>query len=208
MGQTQGKSVDEMVWDMKFQAKSLERLSKKAEKEEKKARAQCKKAITQGNKEGAEIYASNALRHKAESLQFLRLAAKIDGVASKLKSSQVQQSVANALGQMSGEMGKALETMDVMQIAQTMDTFERQLGELDTQGTMINATMAGASTTPVDAVDALVQQVADEHGLEVGAAMPSAPVAAPTATAAAEPEPEAGAEVDEDALMARLAALA
>ena len=208
MGQTQGKSVDEMVWDMKFQAKSLERLSKKAEKEEKKARAQCKKAITQGNKEGAEIYASNALRHKAESLQFLRLAAKIDGVASKLKSSQVQQSVANALGQMSGEMGKALETMDVMQIAQTMDTFERQLGELDTQGTMINATMAGASTTPVDAVDALVQQVADEHGLEVGAAMPSAPVAAPTATAAAEPEPESGAEVDEDALMARLAALA
>eukprot|EP01044_Picomonas_judraskeda_P016158 COSAG03_NODE_2825_length_2429_cov_2.882403_4_plen_133_part_01 len=133
MGQTQGKSVDEMVWDMKFQAKSLERLSKKAEKEEKKARAQCKKAITQGNKEGAEIYASNALRHKAESLQFLRLAAKIDGVASKLKSSQVQQSVANALGQMSGEMGRALETMDVMQIAQTMDTFERQLGELDTQ---------------------------------------------------------------------------
>lgn len=208
MGQTQGKSVDEMVWDMKFQAKSLERLSKKAEKEEKKARAQCKKAITQGNKEGAEIYASNALRHKAESLQFLRLAAKIDGVASKLKSSQVQQSVANALGQMSGEMGRALETMDVMQIAQTMDTFERQLGELDTQGTMINATMAGASTTPVDAVDALVQQVADEHGLEVGAAMPSAPVAAPTATAAAEPEPESGAEVDEDALMARLAALA
>jgi charged multivesicular body protein 1 len=98
--------------------------------------------------------------------------------------------------------------MDVMQIAQTMDTFERQLGELDTQGTMINATMAGASTTPVDAVDALVQQVADEHGLEVGAAMPSAPVAAPTATAAAEPEPESGAEVDEDALMARLAALA
>jgi charged multivesicular body protein 1 len=209
MGQAQGKSVDEMVWDMKFQSKSLERLAKKAEKEEKKARTQCKKAITQGNREGAEIYASNAIRHKEEALQFLRMAAKVDGVASKLKSSQVQQSVANALGQMSGEMGKALETMDVMQIAQTMDTFERQLGELDTQGTLINATMAGANAAPVDAVDELVQQVADEHGLDVAAAMPSAPVAAPTAAvAAAEPEPQAVSDVDEDALMARLAALA
>jgi charged multivesicular body protein 1 len=209
MGQAQGKSVDEMVWDMKFQSKSLERLAKKAEKEEKKARTQCKKAITQGNREGAEIYASNAIRHKEEALQFLRMAAKVDGVASKLKSSQVQQSVANALGQMSGEMGKALETMDVMQIAQTMDTFERQLGELDTQGTLINATMAGANAAPVDAVDELVQQVADEHGLDVAAAMPSAPVAVPTAAvAAAEPEPQAVSDVDEDALMARLAALA
>lgn len=209
MGQAQGKSVDEMVWDMKFQTKSLERLAKKAEKEEKKARTQCKKAITQGNKEGAEIYASNAIRHKEEALQFLKMAAKVDGVASKLKSSQVQQNVAKALGQMSGEMGKAMESMDVMQIAQTMDTFERQLSELDTQGTLINASMAGAAAAPVDAVDALVQEVADEHGLEIGEAMPSAPVAAPVAAvAAAQPEPEAVSEVDEDALMARLAALA
>ena len=69
--------------------------------------------------------------------------------------------------------------------------------------------MAGANAAPVDAVDELVQQVADEHGLDVGAAMPSAPVAAPTAAvAAAEPEPQAVSDADEDALMARLAALA
>eukprot|EP01046_Picozoa_sp_COSAG06_P061015 COSAG06_NODE_13212_length_1282_cov_1.081150_1_plen_195_part_10 len=194
---------------MKFQAKSMERLAKKAEKEEKKAKAQCKKAITQGNKEGAEIYASNAIRHKEEALQFLRMAAKVDGVASKLKSAQVQQSVAKALGQMSGEMGRAMESMDVMQIAQTMDTFERQLTELDTQGTLINTTMAGANPQSVDAVDALVQEVAEEHGLDVAAAMPSAPTAAPTAAiAVAQPEPEAVTDADEDALMARLAALA
>jgi charged multivesicular body protein 1 len=209
MGNQPGKTVDEMAWEMKFQAKSLERLSKKSEKEEKKARAQCKKAITQGNKEGAEIYAQNALRHKQESLQFLGMAAKVDGVASKLKSAQIQQNVAKALGQMSGEMGRAMESMDVMTIAQSMDTFERQLGELDTGGALIAAAMdsSTASSTPVDQVDALVQEVANEHGLDIAASMPStANLAAPVAAAAVnEPEPEIS---QEDALMARLAALA
>ncbi len=54
------------------------------------------------------------------------------------------------------------------QIAQNMDEFERQLNELDMQGTMINATMAmGATSTPVDEVDALISQVADEAGLDL-----------------------------------------
>lgn len=212
MGNAPGKTVDEMVWDMKFQAKSLERLSKKSEKEQKKAMAQCKKAITKGNKEGAEIYAQNAIRHKEEALQFLQMASKVDGVASKLKSAQVQSSVASALGQMSGEMGRAMESMDVMQIAQTMDTFERQLGELDTQGTLIAGAMDSAqTTTPVEQVDALIQQTADEYDLDINELMPStANMAAPTAAAAAtaEPEPEGVSAADEDALMARLAALA
>ena len=55
------------------------------------------------------------------------------------------------------------------QIAQNMDEFERQLNDLDMQGTMINATMAmGATSTPVDEVDSLISQVADEAGLELG----------------------------------------
>jgi hypothetical protein len=55
------------------------------------------------------------------------------------------------------------------QIAQNMDEFERQLNELDMQGTMINATMAmGATSTPVDEVDSLISQVADEAGMDLG----------------------------------------
>ena len=54
------------------------------------------------------------------------------------------------------------------QIAQNMDEFERQLNELDMQGTMINATMAmGATSTPVDEVDTLISQVADEANLNL-----------------------------------------
>ena len=54
------------------------------------------------------------------------------------------------------------------QIAQSMDAFEKQLNDLDMQGTMINSTMAmGATSTPVDEVDALISQVADENALDL-----------------------------------------
>lgn len=57
----------------------------------------------------------------------------------------------------------------VWQIAESMDQFERQLNDLDMQGTMINETMAmGATSTPVDEVDALISQVADENALDLG----------------------------------------
>jgi len=44
-----------------------------------------KKAIQQGNTEGAQIYAENAIRKKTESIQILRLSSRIDAVASKLQ---------------------------------------------------------------------------------------------------------------------------
>ena len=55
-------------------------------------------------------------RHKHEAIQFLTMAAKVDAAASKLQSAACQQQVARAVGQISGQMGKAMESMDVMQV--------------------------------------------------------------------------------------------
>ena len=45
---------------------------------------------------------------------------------------------------------------------------ERQLGELDVQSTMIDATMAtGSTATPVDEVESLMSEVAEEHGMNL-----------------------------------------
>ena len=206
MGNQPGKSVDDICFEMKFQGKSLERLSKKAEKDEKKARKQCKDAITRGNKEAAEIYAQNAIRHRGESNNFLRMASKVDGVASKLKSVQLQKSVAQGLGQMSTEMGRALEQTDVMAIAQQMDGFERRLAELDTQGQLVEQATAQVTAQPTDQVDALIQEVAEQNALDLDALMPAAPdrqVAQQQQVAEPEPEVQVS-EADEDRLMERL----
>lgn len=42
-------------------------------------------ALSQGNTEGARIYASNAIRKKTESLNLLRLSSRIDAVSSRVE---------------------------------------------------------------------------------------------------------------------------
>jgi charged multivesicular body protein 1 len=71
---------------LKFAVKELERNSKKCEKEEKMEKQKCKKAIQKGNVEGARIHAENAIRQKNQSLNYLRMSARVDAVASRVQS--------------------------------------------------------------------------------------------------------------------------
>ena len=50
-----------------------------------------------------------------------------------------------------------------------MDQFEKQFEDLDVQAEYIENTMGQttALTTPADQVDTLINQVAEEHGLEI-----------------------------------------
>ena len=50
-------------------------------------------ALEQGNKEGARIYAENAIRKKNESLNYLRMAARIDAVSSRVQSAMMMKEV-------------------------------------------------------------------------------------------------------------------
>jgi hypothetical protein len=84
-------------------------------------------AIDKGNLEGAKIYAENTIRKKNESLQMLQLSSRIDGVASKLQSISAQRGVARSMAGISQQLGMAMQSMDTMQIAQSMDQFERQV---------------------------------------------------------------------------------
>lgn len=51
-----------------------------------------------------------------------------------------------------------------------MDKFESQFEDLDVQTEYMEGAMAGTTsmTTPQNEVETLMQQVADEHGLELG----------------------------------------
>jgi division protein CdvB (Snf7/Vps24/ESCRT-III family) len=50
-------------------------------------------AIQQKNIEGARIYAENAIRKKNEGLNYLRFAARVDAVASKVQTALTMKSV-------------------------------------------------------------------------------------------------------------------
>ncbi len=61
-----------MIFELKFNKKQMERMAAKAAKEEKKEQANVKKQIANKNIESARIYAENAIRKKNEGLQYLR----------------------------------------------------------------------------------------------------------------------------------------
>ena len=57
-----------------------------------------RQALEKGNQDVARIYAENAIRKKSESLNYLRMSAKVDAVAAKVKSAQVMKGVSKNMG--------------------------------------------------------------------------------------------------------------
>jgi charged multivesicular body protein 1 len=55
------------LFNLKFAAKELERNAKKCEKDAVADKEKLKRAITQGNMEGAQIYAENSIRNKNQA---------------------------------------------------------------------------------------------------------------------------------------------
>ena len=97
----------------------------------------------------------------------------MDAVASRVQSAIQMKQVTKSMGQITKQLDKAMANMNLEQITAVMDKFERQFEDLDVQQSYVESTMSSTTTlsTPQDQVDDLISQVADEHGLEVGAAL-------------------------------------
>jgi charged multivesicular body protein 1 len=177
-------SLENQLFNLKFNAKQFERSSKKCEKNEKAQKLKLKQAIEKGNVEGARIYAQNAIREKNQALNYLRLASRIDAVASRIDSAVRMKQVTKTMAGIVVGLEKAMATMDMAKITQVMDQFDKQLEDLGVQSEYIENTMSQSTsiTTPADQVDTLISQVAEEHGLEIseklGTAVPSSHTAA------------------------------
>ncbi|XP_060517601.1 charged multivesicular body protein 1b [Cylas formicarius] len=178
MGNEMSQSaMEKHLFNLKFAAKELERNSKRCEKEEKQEKAKTKQAIQKGNMEVARIHAENAIRQKNQSLNYLRMAARVDAVASKVQSAVTTRKVTNSMAGVVKAMDAAMKSMNLEKISNVMDKFEQQFEDLGVQTDVIENTMAQTTTTliPQNDVDSLMQQVADEAGLELNMELPDRP---------------------------------
>ena len=141
------KSMDETLFQLKFSAKQLEKLSKKAEKDQKKEEAQIKKALEKGDQERARIYAENAIRKKNESLNYLRMSSKIDATASRVQSAVTMKGVAKNMQGVVKALDKAINSMELTKISEVMDKFESQFEDLDVHTSVMENAMGQATTT-------------------------------------------------------------
>eukprot|EP01135_Chromosphaera_perkinsii_P012042 Nk52_evm5s2578 gene=Nk52_evmTU5s2578 len=192
--------MEKHLFNLKFTAKSLLRESKKAEKAEKSEKLKVKKAIAKGDQEVARIHAENAIRQKNNAVNFLRMSARIDAVAARVQTAVTMKQVSGSMAGVVKSMSQAVSSMNLEKMSMVMDKFERQFEDLDVQTQVMDASMSGttAQSMPESQVDGLMQQVADEHGLEFDMEMDKhgAPVGT-TSTAV----------VEQDDLTARLAKL-
>jgi len=188
-------SIQDHLFNLRFTSKQLIKQSQKMEKQEKQDKLKIKMAIEKGNMDGAKIYAENAIRNKNQALNYLRLSSRVDAVANRVETAAKMSQLTKTMGGIVQGMDAALKSMDTEKITATMDKFEQQFQDLDVQASYMDSAMSTSTVgmTPVDQVDSLISQVADEHGLEVANGM--APV--PTHTHQAK-------EKEQDDLAARL----
>ncbi|KAL5010723.1 hypothetical protein ScPMuIL_013028 [Solemya velum] len=169
-------SMDKHLFNLKFAAKDLERNAKKCEKSEITEKTKLKKAIQKGNMEGAKIHAENAIRQKNQALNFRRMSARIDAVAQRVQTAVTTKGVTQSMAGVVKSMESAMKSMNLEKVSQLMDRFEQQFENLDVQSQVMENTMCNTSTltTPQNEVDGLMQQVADEAGLELNMDLPQA----------------------------------
>ncbi|XP_042354911.1 charged multivesicular body protein 1b [Plectropomus leopardus] len=166
--------MEDQLFNLKFAAKELERSAKKCDKEEKSEKAKVKKAIQKGNMEVAKIHAENAIRQKNQSVNFLRMSARVDAVASRVQSAVTMNKVTKSMSGVVKGMDRTLKTMNLEKISALMDTFERQFETLDVQTAHMEDTMSNTTTltTPQNQVEALMHEMADEAGLDLNMELP------------------------------------
>ncbi|KAG7195625.1 Vacuolar-sorting protein SNF7 [Scheffersomyces spartinae] len=162
-------SLENSLFQLKFTAKQLNRQAVKAAKEETNEKAKVKKAMMQGNNDIALLYAQNAIRKANERVNLLRLASRIDAVASRVQTAVTMRSVTGNMTQVIRGMDKALQTMNLERISMVMDKFENQFEDLDSSTSYyeLATNNVNALTTPQEQVDELMNQLADEAGIEL-----------------------------------------
>merc|ERR1711997_1446566 len=141
LGNDGSKEMEDSLFQLKFCSKQLARLSKKAEKEQKTEQNKVKKALEQGNVEVARIHAENAVRKKNESLNYLRMSGKVDGVASRVQSAVTMKGVAKNMGSVVKSLEKAINASELEKVTQIMDKFEQQFENLDVHTSVMEQSM-------------------------------------------------------------------
>jgi len=162
-------NLEKQLFQLKFTAKTLARQAKKANKDENTEKARLKKALQQGNNDGARIYASNAIRKKSEGLNLLRLASRLDAVASRVETAVTMRAVTGNMTSVVKGMDKAMDSMNLERISMVMDKFESQFADLDVQTSYMEDAMSSttATSTPQDQIDNLLRQTAEEANIEL-----------------------------------------
>uniref|UniRef100_A0A674A1Z3 Charged multivesicular body protein 1B n=1 Tax=Salmo trutta TaxID=8032 RepID=A0A674A1Z3_SALTR len=184
-------NMDKHLFNLKFSAKELQRNSKKCDKEEKAEKAKVKKVSRDTEPLSLQ---------KNQSVNFLRMSARIDAVASRVQTAVTMNKVTKSMAGVVKGMDATLKSMNLEKISGLMDKFEHQFETLDVQTAQMEDTMSSTTTltTPQNQVDSLMHELADEAGLDLNMELPQGQTGSVGTSVAS---------VEQDELSSRLAKL-
>ena len=161
--------LQEEIFNLRMTSKNLNRQAKKAEQEHEKEKLKVKKMIEDNKPDFARVYAETAIRKRNESLRYMKIAAKLDGVAARMKSASMTKENMKTMSKVNSALGTAMKSMDLEKVQAVMDRFEMTSDKLDVMTNTMDGTLdsALASGAPTNQVETLIQQVADQHELDV-----------------------------------------
>ncbi|KAF2867561.1 hypothetical protein BDV95DRAFT_581223 [Massariosphaeria phaeospora] len=161
--------LENTVMQLKFTVKQLNRQSNRAGKDELAEKRKVERALKQGQPDIARIYADNAIRKQDEKLDLLRLAGRVDAVASKLSTAATMRTISQGIAKATRSLEIASKQMSPERIVGVMEKFEEEVQKMDVNAEMMqNAAKDSTNkTASIDAVDALMNKAADKVGVEL-----------------------------------------
>ncbi len=149
--------------------------------------ANYQKAMQQGaSREIIYIYAENAKRLEKQAVTFLKLSSRIEAVAERVQSAIRMHRLSRTMQSVVQGLSEALAIMDVEKVANIMEVFEKQSEDFEVQSVQMGQAVDRTSetSTPRAEVDELIQEVAEQHGLEISERMGVVPRQVSTTPAA------------------------
>jgi charged multivesicular body protein 1 len=116
------------------------------------------------------------------------MSSRIDAVSQRVQSAVSTKKVTQSMAGVVNSMEAAMKSMNLEQISSLMDKFEQQFESLDVQTGVMSDAMQSTTTmaAPQNQIDLLMQEVADEAGIELNQNLPSIGTSVGVATASHE----------------------
>ncbi|XP_056630410.1 charged multivesicular body protein 2a [Diorhabda carinulata] len=177
--------------------RDLDREKQKMEQQEKKVIIDIKKLAKEGQMDAVKIMAKDLVRTRRYVKKFMLMKANIQAVSLKIQTLRSQNAMAQAMKGVTKAMQSMNKQLNLPQIQRILQEFEKQSEIMDMKEEVMNDAIDDAMEGDDDEEesDAIVNQVLDELGLQLGDTLSGLPQTGGSLPATGQKQPSAAAVI-------------
>lgn len=170
-----GKSLQDLIINLKLTDRRLERQKKKLKNKERKMLREARSEIQQGNLENARSYATDAARYRRWAMGYSQLQSRINGLQFKLERSQAVGALAKDLKWVIGSLRTINAQIKAPELGRTINELEGALGEADISTEVMEDGLEGTMAADVEdtEVDKIMVELGAERSVHAETGLPS-----------------------------------